>query len=205
MLQNTSVTGQADDEGFSFRSDHLALDFVATRMYRDQPVETLELLTEPEALASWAIAAGALTRTPAQLSMCVLEDAIVAREAIYRVAVALIAETPMPAEALNVLNQVADDTPVRLALDEHGAIQRSGSLKNLVVSIVREAIELFGGANGSRIRQCARDGCSRLFIDRTRGATRIWCGMRECGNRVNAAAYRQRRAVSESAGQPGTQ
>jgi CGNR zinc finger len=29
-------------------------------------------------------------------------------------------------------------------------------------------------------------------IRRSRGQNRSWCGMRECGNRVNAAAYRKR-------------
>lgn len=46
------------------------------------------------------------------------------------------------------------------------------------------------------IKQCARPDCTRLYLDRSRGARRTWCGMSECGNRVKAAAYRARRRAA---------
>jgi predicted RNA-binding Zn ribbon-like protein len=61
-----------------------------------------------------------------------------------------------------------------------------------LASIARDAIELFGGPDLTRLRSCGRAGCTRLFVDDSRGANRVWCGMRECGNKVNAAAYRRR-------------
>jgi predicted RNA-binding Zn ribbon-like protein len=43
------------------------------------------------------------------------------------------------------------------------------------------------------LKECGRESCTRLYVDRSRGARRTWCGMDECGNRVKAAAYRARR------------
>ncbi|WP_256862954.1 CGNR zinc finger domain-containing protein [Microbispora sp. GKU 823] len=49
------------------------------------------------------------------------------------------------------------------------------------------------GTSPVRVRECARPECTRLFVDRSRGGTRHWCGMEECGNRVKAANYRYRK------------
>ncbi|MGI5425384.1 CGNR zinc finger domain-containing protein [Streptomyces sp. CA-179760] len=45
----------------------------------------------------------------------------------------------------------------------------------------------------ARLKECGRPGCTRVYLDRSRGGRRAWCGMEECGNRVKAAAYRARR------------
>ncbi|MBF8191464.1 CGNR zinc finger domain-containing protein [Nonomuraea sp. K274] len=46
----------------------------------------------------------------------------------------------------------------------------------------------------SRVRECARPECTRIFVDRSRGGKRQWCGMEECGNRIKAANYRSRKS-----------
>lgn len=45
----------------------------------------------------------------------------------------------------------------------------------------------------SRLRVCAAPDCSRVMIDASRNRSRTFCDSGRCGNRVNAAAYRQRR------------
>ena len=97
-------------------------------------------------------------------------------------------------QSIAILNHDAARMPVGLALSKGGALRRSGSLDQVIASLARDGIELFGGPDATRINQCARTGCTRLFLDRTRGHTRVWCGMSPCGNRVNAAAYRSRRS-----------
>jgi len=198
MLVDSRVTGQADDARFAFRSDRLALDFAATLMFREPPRHARELLTDRRALARWAVAAQLLDVAPVRLSPVALDDAVELREAIYGAASALARGEPLPPRSLATLNVHAAGRPVTVALSERGALTRSGSLRQVLASVARDAIELFGGADATRVRQCARAGCTRLFVDRTRGQTRVWCGMRECGNRVNAAAYRRRRAAAES-------
>jgi predicted RNA-binding Zn ribbon-like protein len=173
---------------FSFRSGHLALDFAATLMFRD--AQPLELLDGPGALAAWGAQAGLASVEAAAGG---LAGAVATREAIYRLARGRIAgEAPDPG-ALETLNAAAARPGLAPALSPAGTLSRSGSADQLVAEIARAAVELLGGPDAQRLRQCARPGCTRLFIDRSRGATRAWCGMRECGNRVNAAAYRARR------------
>ncbi|MFC3987030.1 CGNR zinc finger domain-containing protein [Actinoplanes siamensis] len=46
-----------------------------------------------------------------------------------------------------------------------------------------------------RERRIRPGQCTRLFIDRSRGGTRTWCGMAECGNRIKARQCRARKAA----------
>jgi predicted RNA-binding Zn ribbon-like protein len=43
-----------------------------------------------------------------------------------------------------------------------------------------------------RLQRCAAQGCSDVFVDRSRARGRRYCDMRTCGNRTNVAAYRER-------------
>jgi hypothetical protein len=45
--------------------------------------------------------------------------------------------------------------------------------------------------NADRLRECASDNCSTLFVDTSRAAARQWCSKR-CADRVNAHRYRRR-------------
>ncbi|TQS31244.1 CGNR zinc finger domain-containing protein [Microbispora sp. KK1-11] len=79
----------------------------------------------------------------------------------------------------------------------HGSGPRRGGL---VVVVPVEQIGpdvgpagVSAGVSSARVRECARPECTRLFVDRSRGGTRHWCGMEECGNRVKAANYRSRK------------
>ncbi|WP_236051610.1 CGNR zinc finger domain-containing protein [Nonomuraea cypriaca] len=58
----------------------------------------------------------------------------------------------------------------------------------------RSAAELLSEMGESRVRECARPECTRIFVDRSRGGKRQWCGMEECGNRIKAANYRSRKS-----------
>ena len=43
-----------------------------------------------------------------------------------------------------------------------------------------------------RLKLCANPGCGFAFIDTSTNATRRWCYMRYCGNRLKARAFRSR-------------
>jgi predicted RNA-binding Zn ribbon-like protein len=189
MLAAGDATG---DQPFTFRSGHIALDFAATLMFRSAPGAALELLGDGAALAGWARAAGLGEVAAAGAA---LADAVATREAIYSLSLARLSAQPLPLRDLARLNAVATGTPLTLNLAGDGTLSRSGSAAQLLATLARDALELLGGPDAANIRQCSREGCTRLYIDRSRGATRVWCGMRECGNRVNAAAYRRRRSA----------
>lgn len=179
------------EDRFSFRSDRLCLDFAATLMFRDAD-QPQELLDSPAALGAWALASGALSQ-PACCEDGDLPAAVELREAVYRLATASICGRQAAPDDLRVLNRHGQRAPVAVALGPSGAVTRSGPMAAVLASIARDAIVLLGGADAERLRQCRREGCTRMFIDRSRGRNRTWCGMRECGNRVNAAAYRRRK------------
>lgn len=188
----------APDEGFSFRSGRLALDFAATLMFRGSE-RPRELLDSPGRLAGWALASGVVS-SAAPCEAEVLREATRLREAIYRTAVARIAgHAAMPGDVA-VLNHYGATAPIVVALGEGGMIARSGTMPAVLATIARDAIELLGSPDATHLRQCGRSGCTRMFVDLSRGQNRTWCGMRECGNRVNAAAYRRRQRQKLKAG-----
>ncbi len=176
---------------FSFRSDRLCLDFAATLMFRGTEAPQ-ELLESPATLSAWALA-GAVVSRPAACDGDDLAHAAELREAIYHLAITRITGRASASADLRVLNRHGRQAPVAVVLDSEGALTRSGSMAAVLASIARDAIELLGGPDAQRLRQCGRYGCTRMFVDRSRGCNRMWCGMRECGNRVNAATYRRRK------------
>jgi predicted RNA-binding Zn ribbon-like protein len=181
----------AADGGFSFRSDRLCLDFAATLMFRSAE-RPRELLDSPATLSAWTLGSGVVSG-PARCRHGDLAEAVELREVIYRLAVAHITGDHAAPDDLAVLNRHGQRTPVAVVLDPDGTLTRLGSMKAVLATVARDAIELLGGPDAQRLRQCGRDGCTRMFVDRSRGRNRSWCGMRECGNRVNAAAYRRRK------------
>ena len=59
--------------------------------------------------------------------------------------------------------------------------QRSGPMARALANIARDAMELLGGLETQPLRQRGRDGCTRMFVDRSHGRNRPWHGMRGCG------------------------
>lgn len=64
------------------------------------------------------------------------------------------------------------------------AVRMSVEAAMALVDVVRQG-EL------ARLRTCAADGCSDLFVDLSRNRSRRWCST-ACSNRVNVAAFRAR-------------
>lgn len=60
-------------------------------------------------------------------------------------------------------------------------------------AIARDAIDLFGGPLGHRIRECAAADCAYLFVDTSRPGTRRWCSMERCGNLAKIRTHRDAR------------
>jgi predicted RNA-binding Zn ribbon-like protein len=62
-------------------------------------------------------------------------------------------------------------------------------------AIARNAAELLTSEELPRVRECAGDHCTWLFLDRSRSRSRRWCSMDSCGNRAKARRhYRRARA-----------
>jgi len=174
-----------DRDGFRFRGGHVALDFAATlaARLREQPRELLE---RPADLNRWLVSSGLAGNAPRATEEDV-ELARELREAIY----GLVSERPTSA-ARTTLNAVAALRPARPKLSASGQLVMEGSAREYLATIAGLAIELLGGPERTRIRQCEGEGCALLFLDLSRSGARRWCSMSGCGNRAKAREFRRR-------------
>ncbi|HEU5051422.1 MAG TPA: ABATE domain-containing protein [Gemmatimonadales bacterium] len=69
--------------------------------------------------------------------------------------------------------------------------------------VAYSAAEILTGSSLERLKICANEECSWMFIDQSRNRSRRWCDMRECGNREKARRhYHRGRAEQETGGAP---
>ncbi|BBH69283.1 hypothetical protein ACTI_59680 [Actinoplanes sp. OR16] len=183
---------------FVFVSGNPALDLLGTLKWRRSAPE--EGLPTPADAARWAVEAGLLSDPP-EAGEEELRRLTELRESAYRLVHATMAGAPADAADLRTVNEAAAGSPASITLTARGA-RRTGSLDAVTAEVARAAVALVGdmyGATPPKVRECERDACTRLFIDRSRGGTRSWCGMAECGNRVKAREYRARKAADREA------
>lgn len=177
-----------DRDGFRFRGGANVIDLPATLQARLSP-EPRELLAAPADLARWLVSAGLTASTP-EVSAEDLAVARTLREAIY-----VLAGTRSGGEAKAArdhLNGIAAGTPAIPQLGDDGSMKLVGPAAALLVTLAREAVQLFGGDAAGLIRQCHSPTCTLYFIDTSRRGDRQWCSMSACGNKAKAAGFRRR-------------
>jgi predicted RNA-binding Zn ribbon-like protein len=175
---------------FEFVSDRPGLDFVAT--VAERGTTDHELLATPADLVAWIREAGLVddvrTLGPAELAR-----AKAVREALYGLVRALLDGQPPPPAARRIANAAAAGPGPRPVLDAAGAVTHRGGLDAVLSALATDVLDLHGDADRPLLSRCADDRCTRPFVDRSRGHRRRWCGMRGCGDRAKAAAYRARK------------
>jgi predicted RNA-binding Zn ribbon-like protein len=170
-----------------FVGGNLALDLAGTRKWRrDRPAE---LLVDPGDLGAWFVAAGVLDEPPVA-GPADLDEAIRLREAVYTLAAAHAAGRRLSSGPVRVVNGSAAPAPVRPEL-VGSRLRRRGDVAAGLSDVARSLLVLLAGADV--VKECARPACTRLYVDRSRGQRRSWCGMDECGSQSKMAAYRARR------------
>jgi len=113
------------------------------------------------------------------------------REALYRLVTARMAGTA-PTEADRGTVNGAAAAALTPQLTDAGEVRWTGGLQGLLGAVARDALDLLASPDLRMLRECADAHCTRLFVDRSRGGRRRWCGMKGCGDRAKAAAYRRR-------------
>jgi predicted RNA-binding Zn ribbon-like protein len=171
-----------------FVSGNLALDLAGTLKWRRDTPE--ELLATPGDLDRWLVDAGLLD-TPPGADDHDLRTARRLREAAYTLVTARTGHRALPADALAVANDRAAVPPTRVALTP-GGLRRSGPVGAALSDVARALLTLLADPDAP-VKECAKPACTRLYLDRSRGARRTWCGMQECGSQAKMAAYRARR------------
>lgn len=188
MLACQHVTGQDGDVKHVYVSGESSLDFIGTLKWRRDDRE--ELLSEPADLDEWALGAGLVSSAPGADPEA-LDAARRLREAVYLAVTAKVGGGHPEIADLDELNSFAARPPVRPSVGADG-MRRDGDSAAVLSSVARNAIEVLTDP-ALVLKECGRERCTRVFADRSRGARRSWCGMEECGNRVKAASYRERK------------
>ncbi|MFC5064756.1 CGNR zinc finger domain-containing protein [Actinomycetospora atypica] len=179
---------------FALVSGNPALDLAGTLQWRRS--DPVDLLVDPAALRSWLVQAG-VVQDAVRVGPADLSRAVELREALYRLACDRLADREYDEAALGIVNRAAAGPPIEIALTPTG-VRRRGDVDAALGEVARSLVVLLGAADAPPIKECGRAACTRLYLDRSRGARRSWCGMEECGNRVKAAAYRARRRAART-------
>ena len=198
---------QGTEYVFDLSGGHLALDFVNTvgGMRGVKPREHLQGYADlvafgrrtgalPDRLAS-RIAAEA-GRRPEEAAAA-LASAVALREALYRIFLDGSAGRRPRSPDLDALNAALGRAlPHRRVADDDGrmvlAWDEAPELDAPLWPVVDAAVTLLTSGEASRVRVCGMYGegeCSWLFLDRTKGGTRRWCSMKDCGNRAKARRH----------------
>lgn len=188
-LARHGVTGQDGDVEFEFIAGRPALDFVATVAERATTDE--EKLVTPRDLGDFVqqsdLVEGRLTVTDRDLRRA--KDL---REAMFGLIVALTDGARPRRDDRELVNAAAAGRRPVATLSPTGLVHRTGDLTAVLAELAHDCVDLFDGPDRDALRWCADARCTRPFVDHSRGQQRRWCGMKGCGDRAKAAAYRRR-------------
>ena len=177
---------------FEFIADRPVLDLLSTIAERGTRDD--EKLQSEQDLASWIEQSGIVDTAPPVINQA-LERAKALREAMFRLVASLIEHQTPSATDRALVNAAAEASPPLLRLDDNG-LHRYGDVDAVLALFARDCLDLFDSPDRAALRWCADPNCTRPFIDRSRGQRRRWCGMKGCGDRAKAAAYRRRRRTA---------
>ncbi|POX57307.1 hypothetical protein C3489_00935 [Streptomyces sp. Ru71] len=178
-----------------FVCGHPALDFAAT--LRARRSTRFEMFATPQRLTAWYVESGLVDAiTPGAEDD--VREAIGVREAIYRLVTDRRLGEEFDREALAVLNAAARREPVTPQLTLRGR-HTDATPGQALATVARQAVELLSGPDVPLLKECGNPECTRVYIDRSRGMRRQWCGMESCGNKIKSAAYRARKKTAPAA------
>jgi predicted RNA-binding Zn ribbon-like protein len=167
-----------------------------------------ERLRDYGELVSFGRQAGAITERQAsrmaaearrrpEEAAAALAGAVALREALYRIFLDR-ADGRRPRSAdLDALNAALSRAlPHRRLAEDDGAFRlgwdEATDFDAVLWPIADAAASLLTSGEASRVRVCGLyedQECSWLFVDRTKGRTRRWCSMKDCGNRAKARRH----------------
>ena len=189
-LHTQTITCQTGDVRFEFIADRPVLDYLSTIAERGTSDD--EKLRSEQDLADWIVQSGIVDTAP-PVTQPTVERGKALREAMFRLIATLINHQTASEADRTLVNLAAEAPPPALRLDDNG-LHRYGDADAVFALLARDCLDLFDSPDRAALRWCADGNCTRVFIDRSRGHRRRWCGMKGCGDRAKAAAYRRRRA-----------
>jgi predicted RNA-binding Zn ribbon-like protein len=161
-----------------------------------------EILHTPADLSFWALETCRLELShtdvrPSDLTVTTADLALVKRlrEAVWESGLAITHGKHAPPSAVKAINDIACGEALVPRLDGRRQRMTWGkpiSGRQIAVEIARDAVRTFSEPTVARLRMCAAQNCSLMYLDTSRPGTRRWCSMQRCGNRSKVREYRRR-------------
>jgi predicted RNA-binding Zn ribbon-like protein len=132
----------------------------------------------------------------------ILKEAIIFREAFYRILLAFLANKPPTDADLAIFNTARSQALAHseIAVAAEGFIWRWKIEQNrlgwILWPIIHSTADLLLSPDLKRVKQCSGPDCGWLFLDTSKNHTRRWCTMEGCGNRAKARSHYQRKRQS---------
>lgn len=170
----------------------LATSFTGTLSERHG--DAVERIPTPGRLIDWLAVNGLAVDscTPAQLDL-----ARELREAVHAAATAAATGDPLPAAAVQVINDRSVQGRAAAVLTQEGTRQwqlsPDSGVEDALGVIAADAISIIAGERDGKLALCASPTCRAAFFDTSRSRTRRWCDMGTCGNRQKKARFNARR------------
>lgn len=124
-------------------------------------------------------------------------------DAVYRVrrTFRAVFESSQPAQVAAVVNTLLAQAPVSPRLTEHDGYEwhahyfspGASLADHLAVDGGMALAQVVTAGETDRLRLCEAPDCSAALIDLSRNRSKRYCDARSCGNRLNVAAYRERK------------
>jgi predicted RNA-binding Zn ribbon-like protein len=183
---------------FLFIAGRLSIDFALTGGEGERA--RWERWQSPEDFADWARACPTLA-VDVPVSQRDLMHAYELREAIWWAAQAVLRGNHIALTIQETLSRFAEQPSLVPVMHAGEMRWLNPTAAQVLASVGRDAIELFGTGLRSRLRECRNPNCGLLFVDLSRPGKRLWCTMRRCGNLNKIARYRTGYGITESNGQ----
>jgi predicted RNA-binding Zn ribbon-like protein len=207
-MATTSKAPREWIDGFLFVGNHLALDFLNTKLVL--AAGPTELLPDVDALVRWLVASGVLTRQNGKTlatkwrhmpqASAFLRELLQFRERLRAAVVRQEAGLSVSDGFITELNLLLKEHPSVIALQRKGkkldleAAFEPEKPNDVWASIAITVADLLSEASPMRLRKC--EACIVHFLDTSKKGSRRWCSMNICGNRIKVAAYQKRKRAA---------
>lgn len=166
----------------------LATSFTGTLSERHG--DAVERIPTPNRLVDWLVVSGLAVES---CTTAELERARQLREAIHAAATAAARQAPLPASAVQIINDCSAQGRAAAILTPEGKRQwrlgSTSSVEDALSVIAADAISIIAGERDGKLALCASPTCQAAFFDTSQSRTRKWCEMNTCGNREKKARF----------------
>jgi predicted RNA-binding Zn ribbon-like protein len=165
----------------------LFVDFVNTlHWYEGVPVE---LIGSPADLATWLDE----HHLPAAAPAAALPALLALRERLRAITEALANRRQPPEADLDAVTAALRSPSGHLVWSARVGFATDAPAVDVVAcQLALSLVSFLEAGPRHRLKLCANPGCGFAFVDTSINATRRWCFMRYCGNRLKARAFRTR-------------